>query len=266
MPSSSLTFWEHLDELRASLIKIVLVTILFGMIAFFFKEILFDIALAPKNDSFITYFWFQKIGSLFASSENVLDSFSVQIINTGLADQFIIHMKVAMCAGVLCASPYILYLLFKFVSPALYSKEKKYAVTVVFSGYILFLAGVLLSYFLIFPLTFRFLGTYQVSPEVENMINLHSYIGTLMMLCMMLGLAFEIPVLCWLFAKFGFLSASFMKKYRRHAIVILLVISAVITPTTDIFTLLLVMMPIYSLYEVSILIVRCTHKSEDTIK
>ncbi|SHG05539.1 twin-arginine translocase subunit TatC [Dysgonomonas macrotermitis] len=265
MSTKTLTFWEHLDELRASLIRIVIVTVIFGFIAFFFKDYLFSLVLAPKNESFVTYTIFRDISNFFLSSGNEGEAFSVQLINTGLAEQFVIHMKVAMYAGLLCASPYILYLLFRFVAPALYSNEKRYAFRVVLGGYIMFLLGVLLNYFLIFPLTFRFLGTYQVSTEVVNMISLHSYVDTLMMLSLMMGLVFEIPILCWLFAKFGFLSAPFMRKYRRHAIVILLVISAVITPTTDIFTLLLVAMPMYLLYEISILIVMRCNKIEEVL-
>lgn len=252
--NKSLSFWEHLDELRSSFIKILLLTIGIGIVAFFFKEELFRIVLAPKNSNFFTYRFFQPITERFFLND-VDNTFNVRLINTGLAEQFIIHMKVAIYAGFLIASPYTLYLLFKFVSPALYTKEKRYATRIVSSGYLLFIVGVLLSYLLIFPLTFRFLGTYQVDIEVENMISLHSYIDTLMMLCVMMGIVFEIPVLCWLFAKFDFLSAVFMKKYRRHAIVLLLAISAVITPTADVFTLLLVAMPMYLLYEVSILIV-----------
>lgn len=189
-----------------------------------------------------------------------LGTFSVKLINTGLAEQFIIHMKVAIYAGFLCASPYVLYLLFRFVSPALYENEKKYTLRMVGVGYLLFIIGVLMSYFLIFALTFRFLGTYQVSDDVENMITLQSYIDTLIMLSLMMGIVFEMPILCWLFAKFGFLSASFMRHYRRYAIVIILIIAAVITPTADIFTLILVTLPMYLLYEISIVIVHRTTK------
>ena len=255
MKNKSLTFWDHLDELRSSLIKIVAVTILFSFVAFFFKETLFEIVLVPKHEGFITYLAFDSISSFFKIFNNENNPFSVQLINTGLAEQFLIHMKVAMYAGVLCASPYILYLLFKFISPALYSNEKKYLVNIVIGGYIMFILGVLLSYFLIFPFTFRFLGTYQVAEKVVNMIALDSYIDTLMVLSLMMGIVFEIPILCWLFAKFGFLTASFMKKYRRHAIIILLILSAIITPTTDIFMLLLVALPMYFLYEISTMIV-----------
>jgi len=120
----------------------------------------------------------------------------------------------------------------------------------------MFMLGVLISYFLIFPLTFRFLGTYQVSEQVENMISLQSYISTLLMMCLAMGIVFEIPILSWLFAKLGFISADFMRRYRRHAVVIILIVAAIITPTSDVFTLLLVSLPMWLLYEVSILIVK----------
>lgn len=168
-------------------------------------------------------------------------------------------MKTALCVGVLCASPYILYQLFRFVSPALYANEKKYVVRMVGGGYIMFMAGVAISYFLIFPLTFRFLGTYQVSGEVENMIALQSYISTLMTMSLTMGIVFEFPVLSWLFAKLEFLSADFMRKYRKHAVVIILVVAAIITPTSDVFTLSLVALPMWILYEISILIVNRTN-------
>ena len=165
-------------------------------------------------------------------------------------------MKTALCAGVLCASPYILYQLFRFASPALYDNERRYAVRMVGGGYAMFSLGVLISYFLIFPLTFRFLGTYQVSGEVDNLIALDSYISTLVMMCLAMGIVFEIPILSWLFAKLGFLSADFMRSYRKHAVVIILIVAAIITPTSDVFTLSLVALPMWVLYEVSILIVK----------
>jgi len=141
------------------------------------------------------------------------------------------------------------------VSPALYACERKYAVRIVGGGYAMFLMGVAVSYFLIFPLTFRFLGTYQVSGEVENMIVLQSYISTLVLMCLTMGIVFEIPILSWLFAKLGFLTADFMRRYRKHAIVIILIVAAVITPTSDVFTLSLVTLPMWVLYEASILVV-----------
>lgn len=252
--SEKQSFWDHLDILRASVVKIAAVTAVFAVVAFFFKEALFSVILAPKDADFITYRWLYFFSG-WVTDEQAQD-FYVKLINTGLAQQFMIHMKVAMCTGVLCASPYILYQLFRFVSPALYANERKYVVRVVGYGYIMFMVGVLISYFLIFPLTFRFLGTYQVSDQVENMISLQSYISTLLMMSLAMGIVFEIPILSWLFAKLGFISADFMRRYRRHAVVIILVVAAIITPTSDVFTLLLVSLPMWLLYEVSILIVK----------
>lgn len=186
------SFWEHLDVLRAAIVKIVAVAVVFGIAAFCFKEELFAVVLAPKDNGFVTYRLFNRIAA-WAGGET--GSFAVQFINTGLAQQFIIHMKTALCAGVLCASPYILYQLFRFVSPALYANERKYVVRVVGGGYAMFVVGVLVSYFLIFPLTFRFLGTYQVSGDVTNLITLDSYISTLVLMCLSMGIVFEIPIL-----------------------------------------------------------------------
>lgn len=246
------SFWEHFDVLWTAIVKIAAVAVGFGIAAFCFKEGLFAVVLAPKDDGFVTYRLFNRIAA-WAGGET--GSFAVQLINTGLAEQFIIHMKTALCAGILCASPYILYQLFRFVSPALYVNERKYVVRVVGGGYAMFALGVAVSYFLIFPLTFRFLGTYQVSGEVENMIALQSYISTLMTMSLAMGLVFEIPILSWLFAKLGLLSANLMRKYRKHAIIIILVVAAMITPTSDVLTLSLVALPMWALYEISIFIV-----------
>lgn len=258
------TFWDHLDELRNILLKIAVVAILWGVVAFLFKDLLFQIVFAPKNDDFITYRWLEKLGGIF--SQNRDEGFAVDLINTGLAQQFVVHMKTAFCFGVLCASPYILYQLFRFVSPALYEDERHYAVQVVGSGYFMFLLGVLIGYLLIFPLTFRFLGTYQVSQDVANMISLDSYMSTLVLICTAMGVVFELPVISWLSAKMGLLNSYFMKKYRKHAIVAILIVAAVITPTSDVFTLMAVSLPMYLLYEVSILLVKMTEKKVERQK
>ena len=244
-----LTFWEHLEELRHVLLKVTVAVVVLMLVAFCFKEELFGVVLAPQQADFPTFRW---IGA---------EDFHVKLINTQLASQFVTHMTVALYAGILLASPYILYQLFRFISPALYEDEQRYAVKFTCWGYVLFLAGVLLNYYLIFPLTFHFLATYQVSGAVENTITLTSYVDTLMMLSLMLGIVFEMPVLCWLFAKLGFLTADFMKAYRRHAVVAILVVAAVITPTSDVVTLTLVALPMYVLYEASIGVVKRSSQS-----
>jgi sec-independent protein translocase protein TatC len=253
----NLTFWDHLDELRGALLKIIGVAVLFGVVAFVFKDLLFDIVLAPSKSDFVTYRLFNRLAEFTGSA---VADFKIDLVNISLAQQFIIHMKTALYAGLLCASPYIIYAILSFISPAFYAHERRYVYTLVASGYLMFVAGVLLCYFVIFPLTFRFLGTYQVSAEVVNMISLDSYMSTFTGMSLMLGIVFEMPILCWLFAKLGMLKAEFMRNYRKHAIVAVLVIAAIITPTSDIFTLALVSVPMWLLYEVSIKVVSLTQK------
>lgn len=263
-----LTFWDHLEELRLVLFHIAVAVLVLMLIAFLFKDELFAIVLAPKNADFIIYHLFCRIADAVSIPSLCPEAFYVKIINTQLAAQFITHMSVSFYAGFLLASPYVIYQLFRFVSPALYENERRYSTRVIGWGYLLFIMGVLLNYFLIFPLTFRFLATYQVSMEVENTITLSSYMDTLMMMSLMMGIVFEIPILCWLFAKLGFLTAGFMKRYRRHAIVIILIVGAIITPTSDVFTLMMVSVPMYLLYETSIWIVSRTEKKrlEDPVE
>lgn len=243
-----LTFWEHLDVLRSCLIKMIVMTVACGLVAFCFKEWLFDIVLAPTSSDFITY---KLIG---------IKPFNIHLINVGLTEQFVIHMKAALFFGLLCASPYVLYQLYKFISPALYANERHYAVRLVLGGYIMFMVGVLINYLIIFPLTVRFLGTYSVSPSVQNMLSLQSYMDTLLIMSFLFGVVFEIPIISWLLALFGLLNADWMKRYRKHAFVVILIIAAIITPTSDVFTLCLVSLPIWLLYEASIFIVQSTNK------
>ena len=240
----TLTFWEHLDELRSVIIKAIVAIVLFSMIAFCFKGLLFDIILAPRTDEFIS---FRIMG---------IEPFSLHLMNTGLTEQFMIHVKIAITVGFLLAAPYIIWLLFRYVSPALYDNERRYATVIVGSAYLMFILGVVITYFLVFPLTVRFLGTYQVSPVVDNMLTIQSYVDTLLMLSLLMGIVFELPVLCWILAKAGFIDAKLMRRYRRHVIVAILIVAAIITPTTDIFTLFIVSLPIWLLYELSILMVR----------
>lgn len=240
----TLTFWEHLDELRSVIIKAIVAVVLFSMIAFCFKDLLFDVILAPRTDEFIS---FRMMG---------IEPFSLHLMNTGLTEQFIIHVKIAISVGFLLAAPYIIWLLFRYVSPALYDNERRYATVIVGSAYLMFILGVFITYFLVFPLTVRFLGTYQVSPVVDNMLTIQSYVDTLLMLSLLMGIVFELPVLCWILAGVGIIDAKLMSRYRRHVVVGILIVAAFITPTTDIFTLFIVAIPIWLLYEASIWMVR----------
>ena len=242
----TMTFWDHLDELRSVIIRVLVVTGLAAVVAFCLKDELFAIVLAPRSSDFITY---RLMG---------VEPFSVHLMNTGLTEQFMIHMKTAMYAGVLVASPYIIYMLFRFVSPALYDNEKRYATLLCGSGYVMFILGTAINYFLIFPLTVKFLGTYQVSPDVANMLTLQSYMDTLLMMSLVMGIVFELPVVSWILGRMGLVNAQMMQSMRRHAVVAILIVAAIITPTTDAFTLFVVALPIWLLYELSIVIVRLT--------
>lgn len=246
--SGSLTFWEHLDILRGSLIRMLVAAIVAGVAAFLLKDWLFDVVLAPSSSDFITY---RLLG---------VEPFRIELVNTGLTEQFMIHMKVSLVAGILITSPYILYLLFRFISPALYDNERRYSVRLTVAAYLMFLFGVAVNYFVIFPLTVRFLGTYQVSDDIHNLLTISSYVDTLAMMSLVFGIVFEIPVVSWLLARFGLLKSVWMSRYRRHAIVAIVIVAAVITPTSDVFTLFMVSLPIWLLYEASVLIVRITEK------
>ena len=242
------TFWDHLDVLRSCLFKIAVVTVGASVIAFCFKELLFDIVLAPRESDFITY-------RLFG-----LHPEKVNLMNIGLTEQFMIHMKTSFYVGFLLASPYILYQIFCFVAPGLYDNERKYAVKLVGGVYVMFMIGTLINYLCIFPMTVNFLGNYKVSEDVANMLTLQSYMDTLLMMNLVMGIVFELPMISWILGKLGLINAAFMRNYRRHAIVIILIASAVITPTGDAFTLSIVALPIWMLYEISIIIVARTQR------
>ena len=237
MSSEGLTFWDHLDVLRSSLIRIAVTVTVLAVVAFVLKEQLFGVVLAPRSSDFVTY---RLLG---------VTPFHLHLMNTGLTELY---------AGLLAASPYVLYELFRFVSPGLYQNERRYAGWIVGAAYVMFLVGTLVNYFVVFPLTVRFLGTYQVSPDVANMLTLQSYVDTLLGMSLVMGVVFELPVVCGLMGRMGLLNDQWMSDYRRHAIVAILVVAAIITPTTDVFTLFVVALPIYLLYEVSIGIVRIT--------
>lgn len=243
-----LTFWDHLDELRTSLVRIICAIALFGIVAFALKDELFAVVLAPRSSDFVTY---RLLG---------VEEFSVHLMNTGLTEQFMIHMRTAIYAGLLVASPYVLYELFRFVSPGLYDNERRYAVWIVGAAYLMFIIGTLTNYFVVFPFTVHFLGTYQVSPDVANMLTLQSYVDTLLGMSLVMGMVFELPMVCALMGRMGLINGKMMAAYRRHALVAILIVAAIITPTTDAFTLFVVSLPIYLLYELSILIVGIINK------
>lgn len=249
-----MTFGDHLEVLRRMLCRIIAVVAALMIVIFCFKDVTFSLLLAPSKSDFITYQWLAaqcgKVGIDFN-----LEDYCVQLIATDLSSQFMTHVTASCNLALLIASPYIVFELFRFISPALYENERKYSVRVVLSVYLLFIVGVLMTYFVLFPISFRFLGTYQVAAEVTNNITIDSYIGTLSTLTLLMGVVFQLPVLTYFLAKMGIIDSDLLCKYRRHALVLIMIVAAIITPP-DLMTLAIVTIPMYLLYELSILIIK----------
>lgn len=231
------------------LFRILGVAGVIAAVVFCFKGITWQLLLAPSEWDFCTYRWLetvmQSVGIDFHFNE-----FHVEMIATDLSSQFMTHITTAVYLGVLGASPYILYELFRFISPALYENEKRYSVHVAGIIYVLFLLGVLMSYFVLFPISFRFLGTYSVSSKVVSNITLDSYISTFVSLTLVMGVVFQLPMIAFIFGKMGIITAEMLSKYRKHALIVIMLVAAIITPP-DLMTLIIVTIPLYFLYEIS---------------
>lgn len=259
---SEMSFWDHLDELRRVLMRIILVTAVIGIGVFMFKDEVFAAVLAPSKGDFVTYRWINHLLVLLGWDSMLIPDTDISLINTQLAAQFMTHITVSMTIGLVAAAPYVVYELFGFVKPALYDDERRYSNRIMTSVVILFFVGVAMNYFVIFPVSVRFLGTYQVNEGVINTIALSSYISTFTTLSLMMGLVFEIPVLAYFLARAGMITGDILARYRRHAFIIIMIVSAFITPP-DAFTLALMTVPLYGLYEVSIVIARRFEKREE---
>ncbi len=252
-----MTFWEHLDELRKVLFRSAILVVILMVIIFVNKSFVFDtIIFAPINSDFILYKWFNQLALFLHISSIAPDPFSLQLINIELSSQFFTHVNVSMTLAFILSVPFILYQIWTFVRPGLYEKERASVQKAFGFAAILFFIGVLVGYFFVFPLTVRFLGTYQVSDWVVNQISLKSYISMFTWLILIMGLVFEMPALASILSRMGIISKSFLKKYRKHAFVFLIILAAVITPSGDAFTLFVVGAPLYLLYEFSIMISR----------
>ena len=248
-----MTFGEHLEVFRKMLFRIIGITLCLAIVIFCAKDTTFQLLLAPGDSHFVTYRVIEQLAACVGWNFR-FEPYSIQLINTELASQFMTHVSTSVYLALLFVSPYIVIELYRYIAPALYENERRYSVSVAIAIYLLFMLGVLMSYFVLFPFALRFLGTYQVTASVVNQINLDSYISTFVTLTLMMGLVFQLPVLSFFLAKMGILEASFMKQYRRHAFVLIGIVAAVITPP-DLFTCFMVMIPMYGLYELSILIV-----------
>ena len=256
------SFWSHVEALRWVLLRCVVVVFGIAIAAFCFKDFVFDqIILAPCHDNFITYSILCRLGELLPMPSLCPEIQTITLININLAAQLFTHLSISFYVGIVIGFPYLIIEFWLFASPALYPKERKPAVKGTISFIFLFFIGVLTAYYVIFPLTVNFLGTYQVSTSVANQISLNSYISTFLTLIFMMGLVFEMPILAYFFAKIGVLTSHFLSKYRKVSVVIILIAAAFITPSTDIFTLLFVALPLQLLYELSRWVVKRVEKS-----
>lgn len=227
------TFWTHFDVLRKVIFRCLIAWAMAFVVAFCFREPLFDIV-----------FWPAHFGP------------EVQFVSLELTSQFMVHLQVAMMTALLVVTPYMLLELYRFVAPGLYDREKRVVLRVLPPALLCFYAGLALSYFVLFPFTFHFLASYEVSDLVVNQFSIRSYVYTLLMLSLVMGLLFEMPVVAYLLGRLGIVKAEYLAHYRRHAFVFICIVAAVITPTGDAFTLLIVTLPLYLLYELSILTLR----------
>jgi len=254
--AGEMSFWDHLGELRRRLIRIVLAVIAMAIVAFLNRDIIFDeIILAPKDGDFITFHWLCRLGEFLHYDKLCMTDTHIELINYNLSGQFMTHMTISFVAGLIVAMPYVFWQFWQFIKPALYEKERRYARTAVFIMSALFLVGVLFSYLFMVPWTLNFLGTYQVSSMVENKIALSSYISTVVSVSLSVGLVFELPVIIFVLAKVGLITPAFLARNRKYAFIIVLILAAVITPP-DVFSQLIVTIPLWALYEASILVAR----------
>jgi Twin arginine targeting (Tat) protein translocase TatC len=259
-----MSFWDHLDALRKVLINSGLVVVVISLLFFSFMFKIFDnIILAPTSSDFIVYRWMCHLSTRFDFLPDLCSNgFKVELINYNLNAQFFVHMSTSFWLGLVFSFPIVVYQLWSFISPALYENEKKNAKVAFFFGNIMFYLGLFVGYMTIFPMTLRFLATYKVSDMVPNIISLDSYMSNFLTLIFMMGVVFELPLLCWLLSRMGILTRSFFSRYRRHAVVIMLIVAAIITPA-DPFSMLIMFFPLYLLYEGSAFIVKKDIPDED---
>ncbi len=258
-----MSFLEHLEELRWHIIRSILAVVILMIVAFLFKNIIFDsVILAPKSPDFITARLLCRLGEYLNTTALCINTQQLNLISIKMSGQLTTHITVSLVAGLILAFPVILWEFWQFFKPALKENESRYAKGAVFASSMLFFLGVAFGYFLLAPLSIHFLGSYEISPEVVNQINIRSYIGTITSICLATGLVFELPIIAFFLTKIGLITPNFMRQYRKHAIVVIFVLAAIITPP-DIFSQTLVSIPLLILYEVSIMISARVMKQKD---
>ena len=262
-PQGEMSFLEHLEELRWHIIRSVSLIIIFAIVAFIMKDFIFtDIIFKPKMPDFWSNRMMAKLGELVGTDVLNINQKPLKLISLKMSDQFMMHFMVAIIVGLIISSPFIFFEIWRFIKPALYDKERKHASGAVFFTSLLFLIGILFGYFVIVPLSIDFLTTYSVSPEVENQINMRSYISTVTSITFASGFIFLLPIFSYFLSKVGILTPKFMRTYRKHSYVVMLIVAAIITPP-DVFSQIMVAIPLVFLYEISIFISKVVVKKRE---
>ena len=250
-----MSFLEHLEELRWHIIRSIAAIMILMIAAFIFKNFIFStVIMGPRHESFFTNRILCQLSERFLNSDALcINQQQFNLINIKMSGQLTTHIAISMVAGLILAFPVIIWEFWRFFKPALHQNEAIHARGAVFAASMLFFTGVLFGYYMLAPLSIHFLSSYEISPDVVNQINVRSYIGTLSSICLATGLVFELPIVAFFLTKIGVVTPAFMKKYRKHAIVVVFILAAIITPP-DIFSQTLVAIPLLILYEVSIMI------------
>ena len=257
-------FWDHVEALRGVLLRCAVTVVVMAAVLFAVMPWIFDnIILAPCREDFPLYRWLGALSARWGGDD--LDGFKVELINIRLASQFFIHMSTSLWLAVALAFPIVIHQLWGFIAPGLYENEKRGARRAFLAGNAMFYLGVATGYFLVFPLTLRFLAQYKVSEMVPNQISLDSYMDNFLVLILVMGIIFELPLVCWMLGRMGLLTRDFFTTYRRHAIVALMALAAVVTPTGDPFTHLVGFLPVYLLWERGAMLVAPRAPSNDRL-
>lgn len=263
---TDMSFFDHLETLRWHLIRSAIAILIFTILSFNYFDYVFDrIIMGPKRTDFWTYRMMCHAGQYFHLGQGYcMQEIKFNIINTELSGQFTLQINSSLILGIVLGFPYLLFELWQFIKPALSLTERKAANGFVFYASLLFAIGVLFGYYIIAPYSIRFLAGFQVSNMISNQITIDSYLSSVVTLTLCTGIVFELPMLALILSKLGLLSPQFMRSSRRYAIVVMLIIAAVVTPTPDIQTMLIVTFPLLLLYEISILVSGRVEKRKNT--
>jgi len=253
----NMSFFDHISELRGHILRSLVAIFIFGILAFVYNDLVIDkILFGPRSKDFITYKWLCQL-----NKNACFEGFTFTVINMDVTGQFIMHIMIAFISGLVVAFPYLIFEFWKFFKPALKPEEQKKTTGIILISSALFAAGVLFGYFLLAPVSLFFMANYSISNQIVNHWTIQSYMSFITMLTVATGLIFELPLIMYFLAKLGLINSVFLKKYRRYAILIIIIVAAIVTPP-DVGSQILVSIPLLILYEVGVIITRRVEKKE----